>query len=59
MGTLVFECPVSRKTFKSEFQATAEDLKSIQQGGTIELQCEICKSRHKFELARCSIDEEK
>jgi hypothetical protein len=58
MGALIFRCPATGKTFRSEFRASIEDLKAIPRAEKIQLHCEICKERHAFVLAECTIDEQ-
>lgn len=57
MGALVFRCPNTLKTFRSNFRATADELKKVSPNATMTLRCEICKKRHEFVVAECSIDE--
>jgi hypothetical protein len=56
MGALVFRCPTTQKTFRSDFRATDEELKCISPAATMELRCEICRERHVFVLRECTVD---
>jgi hypothetical protein len=56
LGAIIFQCPVTGQRFRSHFSATPEELRSVPQHAVMELQCEICKQRHKFKLAQCTLD---
>lgn len=58
MGALVFRCPNTHEPFRSNFRATAEELKRISPAATMELRCEICKRRHVFVVTECTIDDQ-
>jgi hypothetical protein len=57
LGFLIFRCPATGRTFRSQFRATIEDLKAVPRAVTMKLRCEICKERHAFVVAECAIDE--
>jgi hypothetical protein len=55
MSALIFRCPNTQKTFRSNFRATKEDLAAIPPTASMQLRCEICKSPHMFVLAQCTV----
>jgi hypothetical protein len=58
MGILVFRCPMTLQTFRSQFKATAEELRGIPPTATMELRCEICRQRHVFLVRQCTLDDQ-
>jgi hypothetical protein len=58
LGFLVFRCHGTGKKFRSNFRATAEELRSLPSQTAMELRCEACGKRHRFDLAQCSIEDE-
>ena len=59
MGVLIFKCPTTHRTFRSNFKVTSAELKEIPPAKTMQLRCEICKERHVFVLSECTVDSEK
>jgi hypothetical protein len=57
MGALIFCCPTTHRTFRSNFRATSEELKKISPTATMELRCEICNERHTFVVGQCTVDD--
>ena len=55
VGFLIFRCRITGKQFRSNFRATPEDLKDVPPKSSIEILCEVCKERHRFDIAQCSI----
>jgi hypothetical protein len=59
MGALIFKCPTTHRTFRSNFKVTSEELKGLPPAASMQLRCDICKERHVFVLAECAVDDEK
>jgi hypothetical protein len=58
LGFLVFRCHGTGKRFRSNFKATTEELQSLPPRTAMELRCDVCGQRHRFDLAQCSIEED-
>lgn len=59
MGALIFRCPTTHRTFRSNFKVTSEELKNLPRSASMTLRCDVCRERHLFVLSECTIDEEK
>jgi len=59
MGALIFKCPTTHRTFRSNFKVTSEELKGLPPAASMQLRCDICKERDVFVLAECAVDDEK
>jgi len=57
MDALIFQCPSTHRTFRSNFRATREELTKIPRTAVIQLRCEICKEHHTFVVAECTVED--
>jgi len=44
MGALIFKCPTTQRTFRSNFKVTSEELKDLPPAASMQLRCDICKT---------------